>query len=78
MIAGAMVEETPLAQSWIAWLAVAWIEQTQASQMTIVVDISSEIVRGSRPVDTLVAENVHHPALQLDVERNDHVVGVLH
>lgn len=46
--------------------------------MTIPVDTSYGSVRKSHLVDTLVAENVHHPARQLDVEKNDHVVGVLH
>lgn len=46
--------------------------------MIIVADTFFEIDRGLHLVDTLVAENVHHPAPQLDVEKNDHAVGGLH
>lgn len=46
--------------------------------MTFSADTFSESVLGLHLVDTLVAETVHHPAPQLDVEKNDHAVGGLH
>lgn len=49
-----------------------------SSSRITVADIPSEIDCGLHLVDTRVAENVHHPAPQLDVEKNDHAVGGLH
>lgn len=46
--------------------------------MITVVDKSFEIDRGLYLGDIPVADNVYHPAPQLDVEKNDHAVGGLH
>ena len=71
----AVVEGTPSGCNLVEWHAVASIANILGNPTTICEDTFFET--GLHLVGTLVVETVHHPAPQLDVEKNDHVADGL-